>query len=54
MLKVGPELSSNLSRIGELQREVKKLHVNLGHPSRSDFLKLLRIAGAREDVLSYV
>eukprot|EP00959_Pyramimonas_sp_CCMP1952_P200636 4196715-Pyramimonas_sp.AAC.1 len=37
-----------------LQQEVHKLHVNLGHPNRSDFLRTLRVARAREDVLKWV
>eukprot|EP00959_Pyramimonas_sp_CCMP1952_P021717 457675-Pyramimonas_sp.AAC.1 len=38
----------------DLKREVERLHVNLGHPRREDFLRALRIAGARVDVLRWV
>ena len=35
----------------EIAALVKKLHTNLGHPHTAAFLRLLRDAGAREDVL---
>eukprot|EP00959_Pyramimonas_sp_CCMP1952_P009099 189626-Pyramimonas_sp.AAC.1 len=34
---------------GELQREVARLHANLGHPRDEDFLRALRVAGARPE-----
>ena len=33
---------------------IKKLHVNLGHPSREDFARALRMSRAREEVWQYV
>ena len=35
------------------QAMVKKLHVNLGHPSKKDFYRALRMSRAREEVLQY-
>ena len=33
---------------------VKKLHVNLGHPSRESFTRLMKLARAREDVVNFI
>ena len=33
---------------------VHKVHVNLGHPSRSDFIRVMRMARARPEVLEYI
>ena len=37
----------------EQKQDVRKLHVNLGHPHRGEFLKALRIARARPEVLQW-
>ena len=37
----------------EDKRKLKKLHVNLGHPSREDFTRALRLARAREEIWRY-
>jgi hypothetical protein len=36
------------------KRKVKRLHENLGHPSQPSFLRALRVARARAEVLKYV
>ena len=36
------------------QRKIRKLHQNMGHPSNPDFLRALRMARARGEVLKYV
>ena len=36
------------------KRKIHKLHVNLGHPSKEDFVRALRMAKAREEVWRYV
>jgi len=36
------------------KRKIKKLHENLGHPSREDFIRALKMARAREEVWRYV
>lgn len=36
------------------KRKIRKLHANLGHPSRGDFVRALRMARAREEVWKYV
>ena len=36
------------------RRLVKRLHQNLGHPSKEDFCRALRMAKAREEVVRYV
>ena len=36
------------------KRKIQRLHVNLGHPSRDDFVRALRMARAREEVWRYV
>ena len=38
----------------DLRREIFRLHRNLGHPARDSFLRALRHANAREDVITYV
>ena len=35
------------------KRKINKLHANLGHPSREDFVRALRMARAREEVWRY-
>eukprot|EP00435_Cladocopium_sp_Y103_P001618 s5475_g1.t1 len=36
------------------KRKIKKLHDNLGHPSKEDFVRALKMARAREEVWRYV
>ena len=36
------------------KKKIQKLHVNLGHPSKEDFVRALRMARAREEVWRYV
>eukprot|EP00435_Cladocopium_sp_Y103_P031408 s420_g7.t4 len=36
------------------KRKIKKLHENLGHPSQAAFLRALRVARARPEVLKFV
>ena len=36
------------------KRKIKKLHQNLGHPSQPDFIRALRMARARSEVIRYV
>ncbi|CAK9096660.1 Retrovirus-related Pol polyprotein from transposon RE1 (Retro element 1) (AtRE1) [Includes: Protease RE1 [Durusdinium trenchii] len=50
--KNGMPEASNLSR--SEKDLVKKLHVNLGHPSRESFTRLMKLARAREDVVSFI
>ena len=36
------------------KRKIRKLHINLGHPSKEDFVRALRMARAREEVWKFV
>ena len=36
------------------QRAVLRSHVNLGHPGRAEFVRLLKAAGCRNDIIQYV
>ena len=36
------------------KRKIKKLHQNLGHPSQPDFIRALRMARARSEVIRHV
>ena len=36
------------------KRLIRKLHINLGHPSKEDFVRALRMSRAREEVWRYV
>ena len=38
----------------EIQEGLKKAHCNLGHPSKSDFQRFLRLGGAKQDVVEAV
>ena len=37
-----------------MRLEIARTHVNLGHPSRDAFLKMLLVAQARPEVIEYV
>eukprot|EP00959_Pyramimonas_sp_CCMP1952_P391609 8206525-Pyramimonas_sp.AAC.1 len=37
-----------------MQNEVRKLHVNLGHPRRENLVRALKVAQARPDVIQWV
>ena len=53
-----PGVQEEFASYEELTTQEKKAilraHVNLGHPSQSEFVRLLKAAGCRPDVISYV
>lgn len=51
---VSEEPKSNVKVSEKQKRLVRRVHVNTGHPSRDQFLRMLKAAGAREEVLKYV
>ena len=55
---ISPGVQEEFASYEELTTQEKKAilraHVNLGHPSQSEFVRLLKAAGCRPDVISYV
>lgn len=51
-LEEGPSKPEELAR--ELQDEVLKVHINLGHPRREHFLRVLKVAKAKPEILRWV
>ena len=50
-----PEESQASTKITEKQKRlVRRVHVNTGHPNREQFLRMLKAAGTKEEVLKYV
>ncbi len=49
------EESKPTSKVSEKQKRlVRRVHVNTGHPNREQFLRMLKAAGTKEEVLKYV
>ena len=51
---VSEEPKSNVKVSEKQKRLVRRVHVNTGHPSRDQFLRMLKAAGTRKEVLKYV
>ena len=48
------DFASHQELTNQEKRAVLRSHVNLGHPSQDEFVRLLKAAGCRADVISYV
>ena len=53
-----PEISMTLAESSSVSISEKNMvlraHVNLGHPSVKEFARLLKVAGTRNDIITYV